>query len=138
MSNNSSDTITRGLRVVVHPFYLPEKSLPRHHQWVFGYRVTITNEGDRPAQVLGRHWIIIDGEGKREDVKGPGVVGDTPLIEPGGTFSYVSFCPLGTPWGTMEGAYEVVFDDEERADIAIGRFYLNPASVTVPPAPEPV
>ena len=121
-----SDTVTRGIRVVVGAFYLPEESTPEDRQYVFGYRVLVKNESDRTVQLLTRHWIIIDADGEQEDVRGDGVVGKTPVLRPGDSFEYQSFCPLNTPWGTMEGAYHFRQDDGDEFDVAIGRFWLTP------------
>lgn len=130
-----SDTTTEGIRVGATAFYLPEESNPDASQYRFGYRILIVNEGDEPAQLVSRHWIIVDGEGHREDVRGPGVVGQTPLLKPGDGFKYTSYCPLETPWGTMEGTYQMVRPDGRKFEAKIGRFYLHvpsrtPAKVT--------
>ncbi len=79
----------------------------------------------KPVQLVSRHWIIIDAYGRREDVSGPGVVGQTPRLEPGKAFKYQSFCPLRTVWGTMEGEYQMRYDDGETFDVQIARFYLK-------------
>jgi ApaG protein len=84
----------------------------------------IRNEGSQPAQVLSRHWVVIDADGDRHEVDGPGVVGRMPRLEPGEEFHYVSHCPLQTAWGTMEGAYTLSRDDGERFLANIPRFYL--------------
>jgi ApaG protein len=126
-----SDTLTRGVRVRVTPSFLPEQSSPEHGKYLFGYRITISNEGEpsitvpRRVQLLSRHWIIIDADGDRHEVKGPGVVGETPIIEPGDSHTYSSFCPLETPWGTMEGTYQMRDDSGEEFDAVIGRFVLT-------------
>ena len=96
-----SDTTTQGVRVGAAAFYLPEQSDPEARKYVFGYNIVVANEGDAPAQLVSRHWIIINGDGEREEVRGPGVVGQTPRLEPGQAFKYQSFCPLRTPWGTI-------------------------------------
>jgi ApaG protein len=120
-----SDTTTQGIRVGATAFYIAEQSDPDNHQYVFGYNIVIANVGDKPAQLVSRHWAIIDAHGRREDVRGPGVVGQTPRLEPGQAFKYQSFCPLRTAWGTMEGEYQMRRDDGERFDANIGRFYLT-------------
>ena len=120
-----SDEITQGIRVGAAAFYLPQESDPDDNRYAFGYTIVIANEGDRPAQLLRRHWVIIDANGHREDVRGPGVVGETPRLEPGQAFKYQSFCPLGTPWGTMEGTYTMQRDDGDTFEAKIGRFYLR-------------
>ena len=127
-----SDTITQGIRVKAVAWYMPEHSNPEQNRFFFSYRISITNEGDSAARLLSRHWIIIDSHGKRTDVKGPGVVGHTPRLEPGESFKYNSFCPLETDFGTMEGFFQMKRDDGESFDSEIGRFYLASN------APEPV
>jgi ApaG protein len=120
-----SDTTTDGIRVGATAYYLPEESDPEQQKNVFGYTIVIANHGDTAAQLLSRHWIIIDGHGRREEVRGPGVVGETPRLEPGQAFKYQSFCPLRTSWGTMEGTYRMKRDDGAEFDAAIGRFFLR-------------
>ncbi len=119
-----SDVTTQGIRVGAAAFYLPDRSDPDDHQFVFGYNIVIANVGDAPATLLTRHWIIIDAHGVREEVRGEGVIGQTPRLEPGQAFKYQSFCPLRTPWGTMEGQYTMRRDDGQYFDAKIGRFYL--------------
>jgi len=120
-----SDVTTEGIRVGAAAFYIAEQSDPDNHQYVFGYNIVIANTGDRPAQLLSRHWMIIDAHGRREEVRGPGVVGQTPRLEAGKAFKYQSFCPLRTPWGTMEGEYTMKRDDGTTFEAKIGRFYLT-------------
>jgi ApaG protein len=120
-----SDTTTQGIRVGATAYYLPEESEPDERRWVFGYTIVMVNVGDEPAQLLTRHWVIIDAHGRTEDVEGPGVVGETPRLAPGQAFKYQSFCPLRTEWGTMEGTYHFRRDDGTEFDVAIGRFYLR-------------
>lgn len=119
-----SDITTQGIRVGAAAFYLAEESDPAENQFVFGYNIVIANEGEAPAKLLSRHWIIIDASGRREEVQGPGVIGQTPRLEPGQAFKYQSFCPLKTNWGTMEGTYTMQRDDGEEFTVEIGRFYL--------------
>jgi ApaG protein len=120
-----SDVTTDGVRVGASAFYLPEQSDAAQQRYVFGYTIVISNEGDTAAQLISRHWLIIDANGHREEVSGPGVVGKTPRLEPGQAFKYQSFCPLKTPWGTMEGEYQMRRDDGETFDARIDRFYLR-------------
>ncbi|MCC6580259.1 MAG: Co2+/Mg2+ efflux protein ApaG [Phycisphaeraceae bacterium] len=120
-----SDVTTSGIRVGATAFYLPSESSPVDQKYVFGYRIVILNEGELPAQLVSRHWIIIDGDGKRREVQGPGVVGQTPRLEPGQAFKYTSFAVLPTDWGTMEGQYQMRHDDGNAFDVAIGRFWLT-------------
>jgi ApaG protein len=119
-----SDTTTEGIRVGAAAFYMPEHSDPDADRFVFGYNILIANHSDVSVQLLSRHWTIIDASGHREEVRGPGVVGQTPRLEPGQAFKYQSFCPLRTSWGTMEGTYQMQRDDGTLFDVRIGRFYL--------------
>jgi ApaG protein len=119
-----SDVTTHGVRVGATAFFLPEHSDPEEDRYVFGYTVVIANNSDHPVQLLSRHWIIIDATGHREEVRGPGVVGQKPRLEPGQAFKYQSFCPLSTPWGTMEGTYQMRDEEGARFEVSIGRFYL--------------
>jgi ApaG protein len=123
-SHTSSDTVTEGIRVQVFPDYIPEQSNPESNRFSFSYRVIITNESDIKVKLLSRHWLIINSDGDVENVDGPGVVGHTPELEPGESFEYTSFTPINTSWGTMEGSYTMIRNDEEKFDIAIARFYL--------------
>lgn len=119
-----SDVKTEGIRVGATAYFLPEESSPEDKHFVFGYRIVIVNEGSDVATLRTRHWVIIDGQGRTEEVRGPGVVGEQPRLEPGQAFKYHSFCPLTTEWGTMEGEYEFERDNGERFEVKIGRFYL--------------
>ncbi len=120
----SSETVTEGFRVSVRPQFLRDQSKPAQNQYLFLYHVTIRNEGEAPARLRRRHWTIVDADGEHHDVDGEGVVGHTPRLEPGQHFEYASYCPITTPWGTMEGWYEMHRDDESTFRIAVGRFYL--------------
>ncbi len=127
-----SDVTTEGIRVGATAFFLPEHSDPEEDRYFFGYTVVIANHSDQPVQLLSRHWLIIDSHGRREEVRGPGVVGHKPRLDPGQAFKYQSFCPLKTPWGTMEGTYQMRRDNGELFDVRIGRFYLTtPHSMAV-------
>jgi len=120
-----SEATTRGVVVVVRSGYVPEHSQPAHSRWFFSYRIRISNRGPSPVQLLNRHWVITDAHGRVEEVRGPGVVGEQPRLAPGESFEYTSFCPLTTPFGTMEGSYEMVTEDGERFRAKIGRFTLS-------------
>jgi ApaG protein len=120
-----SDTTTHGIRVGATAFYLPDESIPEENRFVFGYRIVIVNESNATATLRSRHWVIIDGDGNVEEVKGEGVVGQQPRLGPGEGFKYTSYCPLTTQWGTMEGTYQFESDDGDRFDVKIGRFYLT-------------
>lgn len=121
---HASEAVTNWIRVRIEPRFLPSQSSTGEGQWVFAYRVTITNEGNRPARLLSRRWRIIDGAGKERTVEGEGVVGRQPNLAPGESFTYESFCPLDTAWGTMEGSYRFTGEDGGEFDAAIARFYL--------------
>jgi ApaG protein len=119
-----SDRCTGGIRIVVRPKYEVEQSDPSSRQWIFSYRIQVSNEGTEAAQLLTRRWEIVDAHGERETVAGPGVVGKTPRLQPGESFEYSSYCPLGTNWGTMEGVYAFKTDEGRQFDAEVGRFIL--------------
>ena len=121
-----SSATTEGVEVQVQSRYLPDRSNPSREQWFFTYHVTIRNVGSRPVQLVSRHWIITNARGEIEEVKGPGVVGETPVLAPGQAFTYQSFCPLDTQIGSMHGAYQMVTLDgtNTRFDAAIAPFTL--------------
>lgn len=123
-----SDLVTDGIRVHAAAQFLPQESDPGAARYVFAYKITLTNEGDARARLLARHWIILDSEGRREDVRGPGVIGEYPSLAPGESYSYISYCPLKTSWGTMEGSYTFERDDGSRFPVRIGRFFLAPST----------
>jgi ApaG protein len=120
-----SEAITRGVRVRVHPEFDAKNSLPDQGRWFFRYTVTIENEGDETVQLLTRHWIITDGEGKTEQVRGPGVVGHQPTLDPGQAFSYTSGCPLTTSFGLMHGSFQMVTANGVSFDAEIAPFELT-------------
>lgn len=122
---NTSEATTRGIKVEVESRYLKEQSDPSSKRWFFAYDIRISNHGNDVVQLLNRHWIITDANGTVEEVKGPGVVGNQPLLAPGESFEYTSFCPLTTPFGTMEGSYEMVTDAGATFNAAIARFGLS-------------
>jgi ApaG protein len=119
-----SNTLTDGIRVQAQAQWIEEQSDPDNGRWFYAYRIVITNEGSTPARLLARHWIILDADNHREDVRGPGVIGKTPRLAPGQKFEYTSTCPLRTAWGTMEGSYTFERDDHSLFEAAIGRFFL--------------
>ena len=119
-----SDTTTRGIRVQVTSSYVPDKSSPRESTYLFTYHVRISNVGDETAQLVSREWIITSSEGDVERVKGPGVVGEKPVLQPGGAFEYTSYCPLKTNVGSMQGSYQMVTAGGERFDAQIAPFTL--------------
>jgi ApaG protein len=124
----SSDTITHGIRVQAAAQYLPSESNPDDRQYIYAYRIVLTNEGTQRARLKSRHWIILDADNQREDVRGPGVVGKTPDLAPGERFEYMSGCPLRTSWGTMEGSYIFEREGGEQFEAMIGRFFLVPTA----------
>jgi ApaG protein len=121
----TSEAVTRGIRVVVRAEYAPDRSQPAKQQWFFLYTITITNEGEDTVQLLSRHWIITEGSGRVEEVKGPGVVGQQPVLPPGESFTYTSGCPLTTPFGLMEGTYQMIGRSGESFDVKIAPFTLS-------------
>ena len=121
----SSEAVTRGVRVHVQSEYAPDKSRPAQSEWFFLYTVTISNEGDEPVRLVTRHWIITDGTGRVEEVRGPGVVGKQPTLRPGESFQYTSSCPLTTPFGVMEGTYQMVSESGAEFDAKIAPFTLS-------------
>lgn len=121
----TSEAVTRQIRVSVSSEYAPARSNPAENQWFFLYTITITNEGTDTVQLLARHWMITDGTGKIEEVRGPGVVGETPTLAPGESFTYTSGCPLTTPFGMMQGTYQMVTKDGEEFDVTIAPFTLS-------------
>ncbi|PYR77890.1 MAG: Co2+/Mg2+ efflux protein ApaG [Acidobacteria bacterium] len=121
----TSEAVTRGVRVHVQSEYAAERSQPSQNQWFFLYTITISNEGPETVQLLTRHWIITDGTGHIEEVRGPGVIGKQPLLSPGESFTYTSGCPLTTPFGVMEGTYQMVTGAGDRFDARIAPFTLS-------------
>ncbi len=121
-----SEAVTRSVRVAVTPQYLPDHSDADARRYVFAYRIRITNESPRAVRLESRHWIIVDAHGRTEEVRGDGVIGRQPEIQPGESFEYASYCPLPTKWGTMEGSYlfRPVEGDGEPFQVAVARFYL--------------
>ncbi len=120
----TNDTTTRGIRIEVKSTYLSERSSPRDSQYLFAYQVRISNVGTETAQLVSREWIITSAEGDVEHVKGPGVVGEQPVLAPGGSFEYTSYCPLKTAVGSMHGSYQMVTGDGEKFDAQIAPFTL--------------
>jgi ApaG protein len=102
-----SDTTTRGIRIEVESEYEPDRSSPFENYFFFSYHVRISNLGDETSQLVSRVWIITDSDGEVQTVEGPGVVGETPVLAPGESFEYTSFCPLKTAVGAMQGHYEM-------------------------------
>ncbi len=122
--SHGSVALTSGIRVAVQPRYIPEQSDPSARQWLFSYRIRVSNEGEQTVQLLSRHWVIVDAGGQKEEVRGPGVVGQQPTLGPGQTFEYSSFVPLRTTWGTMEGSYQFRDAQGRSFEAQVARFYL--------------
>lgn len=120
-----SEAVTKGIRVRVRTQYDPSRSMPQLNQWFFLYTVQISNEGSETVQLLTRHWIITDATGQVEEVKGPGVVGEQPVLSPGQSFEYTSGCPLPTPFGSMRGTYQMMTTGGDRFDVQIAEFTLS-------------
>ena len=116
---------TKNVRVTVEPRFLEERSDPEERRFFWAYTVEIENSGPAPVQILARHWIITDQNGRREDVRGVGVVGEQPVIGPGASFSYTSGCPLATPSGVMVGTYQAIDADGELFTVDIPAFSLD-------------
>jgi ApaG protein len=141
-SSQQSERTTEGIRITAAAEYMPQEALPREfyaaslsdddhdvmQNFVFRYKITMSNIGEGTVRLLSRHWLIVDGEGQREEVRGRGVVGEHPSLAAGEDYSYVSYCPLPTAWGTMEGSYTFEREDGTRFDVAIGRFFLVPSA----------
>ena len=115
---------TRGIRIEVRSRYLAERSSPRDEQYLFAYQVRISNEGTETAQLVSREWVITSAEGDVEHVRGPGVVGEQPVLEPGSSFEYTSYCPLKTAVGSMHGSYQMVTSGGDTFDARIAPFTL--------------
>lgn len=120
----NSSAVTEGIRVSVRSAYVVDQSAPLARRYVFSYTVRISNEGPEPAQLRTRHWIITDGGGKVEEVRGPGVVGHQPFLRPGEHFDYTSGCVLETPRGEMRGTYQMHRSDGRVFDAIIAPFLL--------------
>jgi ApaG protein len=121
----TSEAVTNAVRVRVESEYAPGRSQPTKNEWFFLYTVTIRNEGRETVQLIARHWIITDGTGHVEEIRGPGVVGRQPTIKPGESFTYTSGATLPTRFGVMEGTYEMVREDGDRFDARIAPFTLS-------------
>ncbi|PWT83040.1 MAG: Co2+/Mg2+ efflux protein ApaG [Blastocatellia bacterium] len=117
--------MTNNVRVEVESQYAPEHSQPFQSHWFFYYTIRITNEGDETVQLLSRHWIATDGIGKTEEVRGPGVVGEQPVLSPGESFQYTSGWPLKTPTGILRGTYQMVTEGGTHFDVEIAPFALR-------------
>jgi len=119
------EATTRNLRVTVNPHYLEDESEPDERRFLWAYTVEITNVGSETVQLLNRYWQITDASGQVQEVRGPGVVGEQPVLAPGDAFTYTSGCPLPTPSGIMVGAYEMETAGGERFEVDIPAFSLD-------------
>jgi len=115
---------TRGVTVRVSVSFLPEQSDPSKARWFWAYHIRLENDGPMAVQLMTRRWSISDGRGARHEIEGEGVVGEQPVLAPGGTYDYVSGCPLTTPTGSMQGSYGMVGEDGSSFDVAIPKFAL--------------
>jgi ApaG protein len=128
-----SEAVTNNVRVEVESRYVPQQaqqSQAMRDRWLFQYTIRITNEGYETVQLLSRHWIITDAAAQTDEVKGPGVIGKQPVLAPGESFEYSSWCPLRTTEGVMRGTYRMVSESGTQFDIEIAPFALK-ASYTV-------
>lgn len=116
---------TRSVIVRVSVNYLPEQSEPQGGRWFWAYHIRIENHGDMAVQLLTRRWEIRDARNTVHLVEGEGVVGEQPVVKPGGSYDYVSGCPLNTSSGAMVGTYQMIGEDGSRFDVAIPRFDLR-------------
>ena len=117
--------VTRNIKVTVDPTFSPERSDAEEPRFFWIYKVEIVNLGDQTVQLTHRHWRITDADGRLEEVRGPGVVGEQPTLEPGQSFRYASGCPLRTPSGVMVGTYRMRTEDGEVFEVAIPAFSLD-------------
>ena len=116
---------TRDISVSVETSYLEKQSDPDEQYFVWAYRITIANHSNQTVQLLSRHWKISDGQGRVQEVRGEGVIGEQPILEPGANYTYSSGTPLQTPSGFMHGSYQMQSDDGERFDVDIPAFSLD-------------
>lgn len=119
------EAVTHGIRIKVEPQYVEEQSSPDESYFFWAYTIEIANQSDAVVQLKTRHWRITDAHGKTEEVRGPGVVGKTPVLDPGESFTYTSGCPLGTASGIMVGSYQMQFQDGSLVDVAVPAFSLD-------------
>ncbi len=120
----TSTATTRDIRVDVQAVFVPEHSAPDRHQWFFAYQITIQNLGSQTVQLMSREWTITNADGKVEQVRGPGVVGQQPRLAPREGFRYTSGCPLDSAFGTMQGKYHMVTEEGDGFDVDIAEFAL--------------
>ncbi|MEN0087102.1 MAG: Co2+/Mg2+ efflux protein ApaG [Pseudomonadota bacterium] len=116
---------TQSIRVSVRPYFLEDESDPSENHYFWAYNVVVENEGSETVQLMSRYWNITDSNGQVEEVAGAGVVGEQPVLEPGGTFEYTSGCPLGAPSGMMHGRYRMRAENGEEFEVEIPAFSLD-------------
>ena len=119
------EAVTENIKVSVRPQFLEGQTKPDESKYVWAYTITVENRGGETVTLLTRHWIITDGFGRRQDVRGDGVVGEQPRLGPGQSFQYTSGCPLATPSGMMVGSYGMITSDGRPFDVAIPAFSLD-------------
>ena len=117
--------VTKEIAVSVEPIYLDGQSVPDEGRYVWAYRIVIENNSASTVQLQSRYWRIVDGNGRVEEVRGPGVVGEQPILNPGDSYTYSSGCPLTTPSGTMVGRYQMRGEDGRQFEIEIPAFSLD-------------
>jgi len=125
LAHATSEAVTNNVRVEVEAQYAPERSQPFQQNWFFYYTVRITNEGEDTVQLLSSHWVDTDANGRTDEVRGPGVVGEQPVLAPGETFQYTSGTPLNTASGLMRGTYQMVTEEGNHFDVEIAAFSLQ-------------
>jgi ApaG protein len=126
-----SEAVTQNIRVHVETEYAPSRSNPANNQWFFLYTIRITNEGQHTVQLISRHWIITDALGQVQEVRGKGVVGKQPVLDPGESFEYTSGCELKTPFGSMRGTYQMITSTRDELEVEIPSFTLTEPYTTV-------
>ncbi len=128
MTSPNSKTATLGVEIEAAAQYLKGRSFPDQRRWLYAYLIKMTNQGSGAITLLRRHWVITDANGETREVRGDGVVGEHPRLEPGESYEYRSMCDLSTAWGTMEGSYTFMDDEGEELEVAVGRFFLVESS----------
>ncbi|APG83302.1 protein ApaG [Sinorhizobium americanum] len=123
--SNMYRALTRDIEVTVEPYYLEEQSDPDDSRYVWGYRIVISNHSEIAVRLMTRYWHITDENGQVDEVSGPGVIGEQPLLNPGDTYEYSSGCPLDTPSGVMFGHYSMEAEGGETFNVAIPAFSLD-------------
>ncbi len=117
---------TQDILIEVFPHYVPERSMPENNQYFYAYKIRITNNSATSSRIIHRHWKIKDGNGKTYDVQGSGVIGEQPMLAPGESFEYTSFCPLHSPYGNMRGKYQMMDEFGNRFWVNVPVFFFRP------------